>query len=87
MLMQLDLMLSVKDESCERKRIYFKPVSNLTYRFLRTVDIKNIQAYRQYCPLALNEQGADWLSTSPEIENPYFGQKMLTCGELIDTIK
>lgn len=87
MLIQLDLMLSVKDESCEQKRIYFKSLSNLTYRFLKTVDIKNIQAYHQYCPLALNEQSADWLSASPEIENPYFGQKMLTCGELIDTIK
>lgn len=87
MLTQLDLMLSVKDESCEQKRIYFKPLSNLTYRFLKTVDIKNVQAYHQYCPLALNEQSADWLSASPEIENPYFGQKMLTCGELIDTIK
>jgi Cu(I)/Ag(I) efflux system membrane fusion protein len=87
MLIQLDLILSVKDESCEVKRLYFKPLSNLTYRFLKTVDIKNIQAYHQYCPMALNEQGADWLSASPKIENPYFGQKMLTCGELIDTIK
>lgn len=87
MLIQLDLIRSIKDETCERKRIYFKPLSNLTYRFLKTIDIKNVQAYHQYCPMALNEQGADWLSTSPKIENPYFGQKMLTCGELIDTIK
>ena len=86
-LIQLDSVLSVKDESCERKRIYFKPLSSLTYRFLKTVDIKNVQVYHQYCPLALNEQSADWLSASPEIENPYFGQKMLTCGVLIDTIK
>lgn len=87
MMIQLDLILSVKDETCEVKRIYFKSLSNLTYRFLKTVDVKNIQAYHQYCPMALNEQGADWLSASPKIENPYFGQKMLTCGELIDTIK
>jgi hypothetical protein len=87
MLLQLNLILSVKDESCELKRIYFKPLSNLTYRLLKSVDLKNVQAYHQYCPMALNEQGADWLSASPKIENPYFGQKMLTCGELIDTIK
>lgn len=87
MLTQLNLILSVKDESCELKRVYFKPLSHLTYRFLKSVDIKNVQAYHQYCPMALNEQGADWLSASPKIENPYFGQKMLTCGELIDTIK
>jgi Cu(I)/Ag(I) efflux system membrane fusion protein len=87
MLVQLDFILSLKDETCERKRIYFKPLSNLTYRFLKTIDIKNVQVYHQYCPMALNEQGADWLSASPKIENPYFGQKMLTCGELTDTIK
>jgi Cu(I)/Ag(I) efflux system membrane fusion protein len=87
MLMQLNLILLVKDKSCELKRVYFKPLSNLTYRLLKSVDIKNIQTYHQYCPMALNEQGADWLSASPKIENPYFGQKMLTCGELTDTIK
>jgi Cu(I)/Ag(I) efflux system membrane fusion protein len=87
MLIQLDLILSVKDETCEVKRLYFKPLSNLTYRFLKAVDIKNVQVYHQFCPMALNEQSADWLSASPKIENPYFGQKMLTCGELIDTIK
>lgn len=87
MLMQLNLILSVKDENCELNRVYFKPLSNLTYRFLKSVGIKNVQVYHQFCPMALNEQGADWLSASPKIENPYFGQKMLTCGELIDTIK
>ena len=37
-------------------------------------------AYVNHCPMAFKNRGADWLSPSPEILNPYFGSKMLTCG-------
>ncbi|RMG16916.1 MAG: efflux RND transporter periplasmic adaptor subunit [Bacteroidetes bacterium] len=37
--------------------------------------------YYQYCPMADNDQGAFWLSSQKEIKNPYFGAKMLKCGE------
>ena len=87
LLIQLDSLLSNEDVSCEQQRIFFKPVSEAMYRFLQEIDMHHIMLYRQLCPMALNEQGAYWLSLSPDIENPYFGNKMLTCGELIDTIK
>jgi Cu(I)/Ag(I) efflux system membrane fusion protein len=28
-----------------------------------------------------NNQGTNWLSKEKEIFNPYFGEKMLKCGE------
>ncbi|MEC7784979.1 MAG: efflux RND transporter periplasmic adaptor subunit [Bacteroidota bacterium] len=40
----------------------------------------------QRCPMANNSQGAIWLSNSDEIENPYYGEAMLTCGSTIDTL-
>jgi len=40
-----------------------------------------------HCPMANNNKGADWLSSSKEIRNPYYGEAMLTCGEVKDTIK
>ena len=43
--------------------------------------------YLQYCPMANNDQGANWLSTYSEIRNPYFGDMMLKCGETQDTIE
>jgi len=43
--------------------------------------------YLQYCPMADNDKGANWLSTYSEIRNPYFGDMMLSCGETHDTIK
>ncbi|WP_373072209.1 DUF3347 domain-containing protein [Zeaxanthinibacter enoshimensis] len=43
--------------------------------------------YKQYCPMAFNNTGAYWYSDVPEIRNPYFGSKMLKCGEVKDTIR
>jgi Cu(I)/Ag(I) efflux system membrane fusion protein len=40
--------------------------------------------YEQFCPMADNNKGAYWLSTTKEITNPYFGEAMLTCGEITD---
>lgn len=38
--------------------------------------------YQQFCPMYNSNKGAIWLSASEEIRNPYFGQSMLTCGEV-----
>jgi Cu(I)/Ag(I) efflux system membrane fusion protein len=43
--------------------------------------------YVQHCPMADNNNGADWLSTNKDIKNPYFGNSMLKCGEIIEEIK
>ncbi|AHM59423.1 efflux transporter, RND family, MFP subunit [Flammeovirgaceae bacterium 311] len=37
----------------------------------------------QFCPMANNDQGAYWLSSEPEIRNPYYGDAMLRCGEVV----
>ena len=36
--------------------------------------------------MAFNDAGAYWLSAASDIKNPYFGKKMLTCGEVKDSI-
>lgn len=40
------------------------------------------EIYVQYCPMAFNGDGAYWLSNEKEIRNPYFGDKMMNCGEV-----
>ncbi|GEM_PF-3971047 len=40
--------------------------------------------YQQYCSMALGDGGM-WLSVSEKINNPYYGQDMLMCGETVDT--
>jgi hypothetical protein len=49
--------------------------------------VSNGELYVEYCPMAFDDKGASWLSSSKEIRNPYFGDKMLTCGEVKETIK
>ncbi|SOC80004.1 Protein of unknown function [Salinimicrobium sediminis] len=45
------------------------------------------ELYKQYCPMAFDGKGGSWLSASKEIRNPYYGDKMLKCGSVRDTIK
>ena len=41
--------------------------------------------YQAYCPMY--NEGGIWLSTTEEIKNPYFGSKMLKCGEVQEVIQ
>ncbi len=43
--------------------------------------------YVMRCPMANNNQGARWLSFENEVRNPYYGDMMLTCGSVTETIK
>jgi hypothetical protein len=44
------------------------------------------EIYIAYCPMALEDTGAVWLSNQKEIRNPYFGESMMTCGEVKETL-
>jgi len=37
--------------------------------------------------MADNNNGAFWLSLEKEIRNPYYGEAMLKCGEVSQTIE
>lgn len=38
--------------------------------------------YQDHCPMFNDKKGANWLSASKEIKNPYMGNKMSTCGSM-----
>lgn len=48
--------------------------------------ISSGKIYKQFCPMAFEGKGDYWYSTSEEIRNPYFGDKMLKCGRVEETI-
>lgn len=79
-------IVSIKDETTEQKRIHFEKVSDAMFGMLRASNMKNAGIYRQYCPMAFNDKGAYWLSDVTDIKNPYFGKKMLECGEVTDSL-
>ncbi len=43
--------------------------------------------YRMHCPMAFGNEGADWFSNVEEVLNPYFGESMLRCGEVVETLE
>ena len=38
--------------------------------------------YQDFCPMYNDYKGAQWLSASEEIKNPYYGSKMAKCGKI-----
>tara|TARA_R110002020_G_scaffold303434_1_gene518859 strand:+ start:1937 stop:2527 length:591 start_codon:yes stop_codon:yes gene_type:complete len=38
--------------------------------------------YQDFCPMYNGNKGAQWLSTTEEIKNPYMGSKMPGCGKV-----
>ncbi len=43
--------------------------------------------YQDFCPMYDDGKGAIWLSETKDIKNPYYGNKMLTCGKMKEEIK
>ncbi len=43
--------------------------------------------YVDHCPMYNNNKGADWLSETKDIKNPYLGTKMPTCGSVKEELK
>jgi hypothetical protein len=74
------------EKDLEAKRKSFQMVSDQLYDLVRTVRYDQAIVYHDYCPMAFNDQGANWLSNTPQIRNPYIPKKMMTCGEVKDSI-
>lgn len=74
-------------KSLEEIRKAFQQVSDEMIVLSKAFNPMEQLLYVQHCPMADSSKGADWLSTKAEIKNPYFGEAMLTCGEITDTIK
>lgn len=71
----------VEATNIEEQRTAFVVVTSEVEKLLKD-EIASGTIYKQYCPMAFNNTGASWLSTSSDIMNPYFGDKMLRCGRI-----
>ncbi|MEM9674031.1 MAG: DUF3347 domain-containing protein [Bacteroidota bacterium] len=71
----------------ETQRAYFDSLSIHVYEHLEGQGEGEKTIYKQYCPMAFDNRGAFWLSNAQEIRNPYFGDQMLKCGRVEETIE
>merc|ERR1711976_593078 len=75
-----------KNSDIAVQRGHFKHLSAHMISSVRLFGI-NKTVYSEFCPMADNNKGAYWLSLEKEIRNPYYGEAMLTCGEVKETIE
>ena len=69
-------------ENPDHQRDHFNTLSDNIYQWVKDTETNEQKLYRQYCPMAFDNRGAYWLSAEKEINNPYFGNKMLRCGRV-----
>lgn len=73
-------------EDVELQRKQFDVLSDLLINAIKSFGIEDEVLYIQHCPMAFENTGAEWLSTEEGILNPYFGDKMLRCGFVQETL-
>lgn len=71
----------------EVQKAAFAAMSKDMTTLIKKEGLSSGELYVAHCPMAFNDKGASWISGSKEIRNPYFGEKMLACGEVQETIQ
>lgn len=66
-----------------KQRVSFAGLSQSMIDLFKIVSVKESSLYVDYCPM----KKAYWLSTEKTIRNPYYGNAMLSCGSIKETIK
>lgn len=69
----------------EAQRAAFLKLSSAVYDMVRELGGSKQKLYKQFCPM-YKDDGGFWLSTEEAILNPYFGDKMLECGEVQEAL-
>jgi Cu(I)/Ag(I) efflux system membrane fusion protein len=74
-----------KTSDIKEQRDHFKHLSSHLINAVQLFGV-NETVFVEFCPMADNDNGAYWLSKEEKILNPYFGDAMLSCGSVKQTI-
>ncbi|MDG3581794.1 DUF3347 domain-containing protein [Galbibacter pacificus] len=74
------------EDDIEKQKVSFSKLTEAIQPIFES-NISEGALYKQFCPMALNNEGGYWFSTSETIENPYFEGKMDTCGSVKEVLK
>jgi Cu(I)/Ag(I) efflux system membrane fusion protein len=77
-------IVELRDVEEQRKQFDF--LSQALITTIKVFGIPDNRYYVQYCPMAFDSAGANWISDEEAIQNPFFGDKMLKCGSVEETI-
>ncbi|MFK5959415.1 MAG: DUF3347 domain-containing protein [Lutibacter sp.] len=86
-----EYMEIIEDAKEQAEHIVKSPIDHQREHFENlSVDVNDLIAllgtdktlYQSKCPMAGEGKGAIWLSEYKEIKNPFFGSKMISCGNV-----
>ena len=66
----------------KKQREQFATLSANMITLAKSVKLGTNPVYETYCPM----KKTSWLSDSKTIKNPYYGNAMLSCGNVVETI-
>ncbi|WP_160717314.1 DUF3347 domain-containing protein [Chitinophaga solisilvae] len=78
--------ISQNTGNIEHQREHFAEMSEDVMELVKTFG-GGRTLYKGHCPMYNNNKGADWLTTTSEVKNPYMGAKMLACGSVEELSK
>lgn len=75
------------EANIEQHREALDSLSQSLISLLQAAHVEGLDAvYRAYCPMAFGNRGASWLTPEDQVLNPYFGDRMLRCGSIEETL-
>ena len=72
-----------ESKDSKHQRAHFATFSTNMHDLTKSVKLIDQPVYYAYCPM----KKSHWLSSEAAIKSPYYGNMMLTCGKITDTIK
>lgn len=73
-------------DNVKHQREHFSMMSQDVYDLVKAFGAGKA-LYEDRCPMYNEGKGAIWLSEMKEIKNPYYGSKMITCGNVEQVIR
>jgi copper chaperone CopZ len=70
----------------EDQRQAFSKLSSAMHALMKSIK-PGYEVYVDHCPMYDDGKGANWLSREKPIRNPYYGSKMMSCGNVKGTLK
>lgn len=77
-------MIGQTDIEAQRRQFDF--LSQALIHTVKAFGAEGDALYVQHCPMAFDNEGADWISDEEAIRNPYFGDKMMKCGTVLERL-
>ncbi len=75
-----------ESDAIEKQRNHFVVLNQNMVPIVINIEDMEPKVFIQKCPMANNNRGAFWISADEEIRNPYYGEQMMTCGSVVNTV-